>query len=295
MNPYSTITIIYNPHSTGNGKTLAHKLQKDLKTRLPGQKVDVTPTEYAGHAEVLAYELAKASKHPLIISASGDGGYNEVINGLMRARAEGAKPVAGLLPAGNANDHFRNLHQGEMTASIEQHKEKNIDLLVLSTVKQSQSLTRYAHSYIGVGLTPKVGQELNKTRLNFLKETWIVIKVLLFLEPVHLRVGGRVRVYDSLIFSNIKKMSKILSIAKHAQVDDGKFEVTAFYRRNKIKLILSLLTVTTLGYNTGIQTKKFSFQTLRPVLVQLDGEIQMLEAGSRVTITLERTTLPCIV
>lgn len=295
MSPYSTITIIYNPNSTGPGKRLAEELASSLRPRLPDQKVDVTPTQHAGHAETLAYELARGSKNPLIISASGDGGYNEVVNGLMRAKNEGANPTAGLLPAGNANDHFHNLHEGNMAESIMKGNGKDIDLLVLKTIKQGKSLTRYAHSYIGVGLTPKVGQELNKTSLNFFKEAWIVLKVLFFLQPVQLRVDGKTRTYDSLIFSNVKKMSKVLSIAKHAEVDDDRFEVTTFYRRNKFKLIASLLRATTKGLRDGMQTKQFSFQTLRPVLIQLDGEILMLEAGSRTIITLEHAVLPCIV
>jgi diacylglycerol kinase (ATP) len=111
---YPLIAVIYNPNSTGSSKELATEFSKRLKKRLPDQAIELIATEHAGHGEEIAYELAKKYKRPLIISSSGDGGYHEVINGLMKAQHEGAHPVAGLLPAGNANDHHRNVTRGEL-------------------------------------------------------------------------------------------------------------------------------------------------------------------------------------
>lgn len=295
MARYSAITIIYNPNSTGSGKRQARRLEKKLHSKLPHMPVHVAATEYAGHAETLAYEAAMGSKHPLIISASGDGGYHEVINGLMQAVRDGAEPVAGLLPAGNANDHHRNLHRGDIAEAIEKQHEQVVDLLKLTAVSEGRPITRYAHSYIGVGLTPKVSQELNKTNLNRLKEMWIVTKVLVFLQPVRLVIHGEARTYDSLIFSNVAKMAKVMSISKQSRPDDGVFEVTAFRRRNKLRLIASLLKATTTGYTAGEQTSEFSFETMRPILVQLDGEIMAADAETTLTVSIDAKRLRCII
>ena len=115
---FSTIAIIYNPNSTGSSRKLAEEYANILQKRMPAQKIELIGTEHAGHAEELAYSIAKNSKHPLIISSSGDGGYNEVINGAYKAREEGANPITSLLPAGNANDHFRNLSSDDLVEHI---------------------------------------------------------------------------------------------------------------------------------------------------------------------------------
>jgi diacylglycerol kinase family enzyme len=259
------------------------------------QKVEVVATERAGHAEVLAYELAQASRNPLIISASGDGGYNEVINGLMKAQSEGAKSTAGLLPAGNANDHFSSLHEKDFVEAVINGKSRRIDLLKLVTTRNDQPLERYAHSYIGLGLTSQAGRELNKNQLNMFKEAWIVLRVLLWLRPVRLSINSQVRSYDSLVFSNIDRMSKIFSVSKKAKANDGKFEMSAFPSHGKFKLIMSLLKAGTMGLSNVEQIDKFKFQTLRPTLIQLDGEITTIDTGAQTTIKLEKSVLDCIV
>jgi diacylglycerol kinase family enzyme len=293
--PYTAAAIIYNPNSTGSGKDLARQLKTDLASAVPGLAVTLIPTEHPGHGEELAYELATATKHPLIISSSGDGGYHEVVNGLMRAIREGATPVAGLLPAGNANDHFHSLHKGDVAAAIAAGHERSIDLLKLAATVDGRPFERYAHSYIGLGLTPQAGHELNQTKLNLIKEIGIVLKVLFFLRPVRLIVHNHPRLYDSLIFSNIEKMSKVLSLAEQAAPTDGKFEITAFRRRNKLRLIASLIRASTTGLKGATQATSFQFRTTHSTLTQLDGEIITLDAATDARIALQPSALSCII
>lgn len=298
MRTYSAITIIYNPHSTRRAKQLAQQLKTELKRRLPRQKVHLAATKRAGHAETLAYKLAKATKRPLIISASGDGGYHEVVNGLVRAQAEGATPTAGLLPAGNANDHFRNLHaREELSEQIANDNARNIDLLKFRYVQDGQRQQRYAHSYIGLGLTPQAARELNQHELSKHKslEVWLVAKAIISLRAIRLEVGDNIRHYDSLIFSNVPRMSKYLSLSDIGSAQDGKFEVTAFRRRNKFRLLLTLVTASTRGLKGTNQSKSFRFRTIKPQLVQLDGEIIQIDADSSATVSIDRGLLRCIV
>ncbi|MBC7942921.1 acylglycerol kinase family protein, partial [Candidatus Saccharibacteria bacterium] len=160
---YTTVAVIYNPNSTGPSETLAKIFETNLRLKLPKQKIELIATEHAGHGEELAYLIAKSSKNPLIISSSGDGGYHEVINGVMKAQNEGFQSITGLLPAGNANDHYNNLHNEDIIDLIIKNKTKKIDLLKIVSTSKGKSIERYAHSYIGFGLTPSVGKELNKT------------------------------------------------------------------------------------------------------------------------------------
>ncbi len=294
-NAFSSISIIFNPNSTGNGKAMAKDLKSGLRKRYPDQNVRLIPTLHAGHAEELAYKLAKASQRPLIISASGDGGYHEVINGIVRANNEGSGGVAGLLPAGNANDHYHDVHKGDIGEAISTYKTKKIDLLELNTRVGGKEFKRYAHSYIGFGLTPKVGQELNKIELNWFNELIIAAKALFVLRPVKIMVNGRQRSYHSVIFSNVSIMSKVLNLSPTASNTDGLFELTIFKRRHKIKLLLKLLSASTAGLENAQSLKEFHFRSIKQILVQLDGEISTIDANSKVSIKVAPKVLECIV
>lgn len=292
---YSAISIIYNPRSTGSSETLARALQRDILAKMPEQDVSLSPTGYARHAEELAYSLAKKYHRPLIISSSGDGGYHEVVNGIIKAQQEGYQAVAGLLPAGNANDHYRNLHTENFVELIAQGKERAVDILKFEGVSEGRPVLRYGHSYIGFGLTPFVGKHLNKNKLNIFNEVWIVAKALFSLRPVKLNLGKKSHHYDSVIFSNVASMSKYLKIANPSRVDDGKFEVTIFRRRSKLKLIALLLRASIAGVSEDMRVEEFSLKVIKRTLVQIDGEILTLDAHSQVKISIKQRALPCIV
>lgn len=292
---YTTIAIIYNPISTGSSERLARDLEKRLRADLPGQAIELIGTEYKGHGSELAYSIAMASKRPLIISSSGDGGYHEVINGAMRAQNEGAHPTTGVLPAGNANDHHRNLHDEDIVSKIKQQKSTKIDLLMMNGISKGEKVELYAHSYIGLGLTPFVGKELNKTKLNAMAETWVVIRALLSLRSVKLKMNGIVGRYESIIFSNVDTMSKYLSVSQSSSMTDGKFEVTIFGHRSKLQLIATLLKASTQGVKEDHRVGKFSLQTVHKTLVQADGEVIALDAKSNIDIIVQPQVLSCIV
>lgn len=292
---YTTIAIIYNPNSTGSSGQMAKELEAQLKERFPKQKVELIATKRIGHGKELAYSIAMASKNPLIISSSGDGGYHDVVNGAMRAQKEGAHPTTGLLPAGNANDHYRNLHGDDLLDRIEQQTSTKIDLLKINSVSDGERIELYAHSYIGFGLTPFVGKELNKTKLNAIRESWLVVRSLFAMKSVKLKIGDQPRRYESVIFSNVDTMSKYLAVSEPSSVTDGKFEVTIFERRSKLQLIMTLLKASTQGVQEDHAVHEFSLQTVNKTLVQADGEIITLDAGSNVDITVEPQVLECIV
>ena len=295
MKAYTAISIIYNPNSTGPSQANARKLEKELQATPLRKIVKVIPTKHAGHAESLAYRLSKASKRPLIIMSSGDGGYHEAINGALRAQTEGATPTCGLLPSGNANDHYRNLHEQPLAKQILEGKRRRIDVLEIQTTIEGQPWQRYAHSYIGVGLTPKVAMELNKVKLNRLRESWIVIKTLHTMKATRLIIRGKERRYDSLIFSNIGSMSKILSLSDSAELTDGKFEVISFRSHSKLYLLRQLLKAVTIGLHATRRTDHYSFTTVRPLRVQMDGELCRIGADTLVAVKLQPKLLHCII
>lgn len=292
---YTIIAVIYNPNSTGSSKTMAETFVTDVRSRLPKQKIDLIATEHAGHAGELAYEIAKKATSSLIVSSSGDGGYNEVVNGAMKAQQEGATVTTGILPAGNANDHHRNLSDGNIVDMIAEGDTKTIDLLKIKSISNGAEIERYAHSYIGVGFTPKIAKVLNKNKLNIFNEVWLVARMLILVKPIRLKVGKKVKHYESVIFSNVDSMSKYLKISSPSPITDGRFEVTIFKRRHKLKFILTLLKASFTGVKEDKKVTEFTFETVDKTLVQMDGEVLTLDAGVPVTTTIESQVLRCVV
>jgi diacylglycerol kinase (ATP) len=291
---YSTVTIIFNPHSTGPSELYAKRLQRELRKLFPDLKAELKPTKYAGHAEKLAYARAKATKKPLIISSSGDGGYNEVMNGAMRAQSEGATPVCAVLAAGNANDHGRTLQSRPLIEAIKEGKETRLDLLKARYKTRGQEKVRYAHSYIGLGLTPVVAVELNKTSLNALKELWIVLKTFYKFRPFKIKVKGLRQTLDSILFTNIGDMAKVLTVAKNAKPDDGLFEIVTFPHSAKLRLARRLAKASMGGLQQTKRASEYSFMVLKKMPVQFDGEVQFIDKDSHVRITSEHRVLRTI-
>lgn len=292
---FDAITILYNPNSTGSGKQHALELWEALQER--GLKASVTPTEYAGHAEKLAYNLSKACKRPLIISASGDGGYHEVINGALRAQLEGAHPVTSLLPSGNANDHHSALTQEKPIADlIAEGCIRSIDALSLRVTKDATSWERFAHSYIGLGITAQAGSELNKVQLNVFNQVWIVLRSLFNIRPVYVVEDGRTKTYKSIVFSNINRMSKVFSMHDDCAVDDGEFEIAKVPDKGWLGFFRFMLKALHKGSNVAhLQAMHYEVMVARPCNVQLDGEVRHIAADSTIQVGIRARTLRCII
>jgi diacylglycerol kinase family enzyme len=279
---YSGIYIIYNPNSTGDSKSQAFGLKKALKAGIKGMTITCIATQRAGHGEELACELAKSEPRPLIISASGDGGYNEVVNGVVAAG--NAQAVCAVVPAGNANDHSRTVQDGPLAKAIIKRHIVKIDLLEAEMRQNGATSTRYAHSYIGLGLTPIIAVELNKHSLNAMQEMFIVVKTFLKYRPFKITHNGKLYKLDSLLFGNINQMAKVLTIAPKNRPADGKFEVILFPTGQKWSLIRRLVKAAVSKLENVQRAKEYTFTVRKNMPMQLDGEVVTLQAGSKVTI-----------
>jgi diacylglycerol kinase (ATP) len=291
---YTSVDIIYNPKSTGPSSRYAKDLKHRLERVFPDLTINLQRTKHAGHAVEIAYECAKASKQPLIVSSSGDGGYNEAINGAMRAQEEGARPICAVLAAGNANDHSRTLQNQELFRGIVKGTTKSIDLLKITYRKDGQPESRYAHSYVGLGLTPVVAVELNKTDLNALNEAWIVMKTFYKFRPFKIQRGSKLLTLDSIVFTNIGQMAKILKISKTARPDDGLFEVITFPHSHKLELIKKLATASVTGLEQSKHYKSYKFTVLKEMPIQFDGEVDSIDKHSTVHVKSEHKILRTI-
>ncbi len=282
---FESIVIIFNPNSTGDARRLAEGLQSELKGLL-SYPVDIRlqPTAHAGHAVELARDAVSGGGDVLVVSVSGDGGYNEVVNGVM----QGGNPqaVCAVLGAGNANDHRRSTGTQPLGEAIAAGSVRSIDLLRVHAGNGSDSPVEYAHSYVGFGLTPVVAIDLEKGGKGALKEMVAVMRAFSKFEPFEIRqADGKRRRLDSLVLANIPEMAKYATLSNaDDKPADGKFEVVLFAHRPKWRVLLMALRAATLGLGHQPSMSSYSFTTIEPLAYQIDGEVKSVDANTPVRI-----------
>lgn len=282
---FDSIVIIFNPNSTGDAPKLAAELKTRLTDLLPyPAALTLQPTSHAGHAVELARDAAGSDGKVLVVSVSGDGGYNEVVTGVMQAR--NPDTVCAVLAAGNANDHRRTTRTQPLEAAIAGGKVRHIDLLTMRTGENPDSPIEYAHSYIGFGLTPVMAIDLEKGSKGALKEMFSVMRTFSKFQPFEIRqASGKRRKFDSLVLANISEMAKYATLSEaDDEASDGKFEVVIFPHRSKLRVLLTALRATTRGLGHQPSVRDYTFTTLKPLPYQIDGEVKSVEAHTQVTI-----------
>lgn len=287
--PFTKIAIIYNPNSTGDSKDNATELATHLKKRLPKSiKVELIATQSAGHAEDLARELASGTQKVLLVSSSGDGGFNEVLNGLLAANNPNAAAI--VLPSGNANDHHEATSERSVEEKIISPKVESVDAIKLTGMKDGATFERHAHSYIGAGLTAYIGKKLTEATLNPINEKLLVLKYLFLFKGVTLKVEPDVRWhrYSSVVFGNIGKMSKIIKLAPEADYDDGKMEVYEHKTNSTLKTVTMLVFGSMFGLSANAQLKQLSFISKHSIEAQFDGEVIVLDGNQPITVSVDR-------
>jgi len=292
MQAIDTVYVIYNPNSTGRSKKKAEQFASAVRKRTEA-RVKLIPTKHAGHAEEIAQRYAD-KRGVLLVSSSGDGGYHELINGVMMTAGHTA--VVGVLPSGNANDHYHALHSGNVPSRIAHGDTAMVDLLEVTVSSGDATWHRYAHSYGGLGITPHIGEKLTKAQLNPLKEVWLVVRHFFSSRPVQITTSdGHAHQYDSVIFSNIPRMSKLLTVAADASPHDGKFEVTRVKSGSIMNLVRFFFFAWTRGIRKPLVTDRYSFVSQLPFQMQLDGEVFSFDAGSEVVVRIAHGQIETII
>ncbi|WP_457948715.1 diacylglycerol/lipid kinase family protein [Pseudarthrobacter sp. alpha12b] len=289
--PFDRAVVIFNPGRAGMGQRI-EALRRELAADLPGMPVDLRPTDYAGHARGLARTEAGRGA-PLLVSVSGDGGYNEVVNGVMDV--PGSKAVCTVLPAGNANDHFRSLPPRPLRDALRTGGVRHIDLLRVTFRTATGGQVQYAHSYVGFGLTPLMAIGIEKGGKGKVLELVSVARTLSGLRPFELvRDDGATAKFDSLILANISRMAKYGTVSESHYPDDGRFEVVTLPHAGLMKMALMTLRAVTLGLGHQPSVTSFAFSTRDAVPCQIDGEVVHILAGTHVLVESAKGALATI-
>ena len=278
---FDRVVLVFNPAKTGMADWISG-LQRELTAELPDLQVDLMPTEFAGHARDLARSAA-ASGAPFIVSVSGDGGYNEVVNGVMDVPASLA--VCTVLPAGNANDHHRSMMARPLAEAIREGRVHHIDLLRVTFGGAHLGEVRYAHSYVGFGLTPLMAIGIDKGGKGKILELLSVARTLSHLRPFELvRADGATARFDSLILANIARMAKYGTVSEANHPDDGRFEVVTLPHSGRWRMALMTLRAVTVGLGHQPSVSSYAFTTRDAVPCQIDGEVVHVPAGTHVQV-----------
>jgi diacylglycerol kinase (ATP) len=291
---YDRVVLVYNPQSSGDGERRATRCRRELQTQAPHLAVVEVPTEYAGHARVIAEEEARRGR-TLVVSVSGDGGYQEVVEGVMAA-GDGAHSgaVAAVLPAGNANDHHRATARRPLAQAIAAGDVRRLDLLRITIAGEDRP--RWAHSYCGLGITPTVALELERRGKGSLREIVTTIRAFSRFHPFAIDVEGEgPRRFDSLILANTTEMAKYVTLSDDGDPADGQFEVITLPHRSKLRLLAFAVRAAVRGLGPQPHTDRFAFTTLKPMPVQLDGEVLDLAADRHVTVAIAPGALATVV
>lgn len=282
---FDTICLIFNPHSTGDAPELAAKLRDQLTVVLPySPEIRMLPTAHAGHAVDLAREAA-GTPNTLVVSVSGDGGYHEVVNGVMTAGS--TDTVCAVAAAGNANDHQRTTARQPLARAIAEGQVRAMDLLHLTTGDGPEAHAVYAHSYIGFGLTPVAAIDMEKGNKGALKEMSSVVRTFAKFRPFRIQHtdGTRAKI-DSLLFANIPQMAKYATLSEaEDRPADGQFEVILFPHTAKWKVLLKATRAATTGLGDQPSVARYEFTTLKPTPYQIDGEVRSAPANTTVRVT----------
>ncbi|MFP5073113.1 diacylglycerol/lipid kinase family protein [Pseudonocardia nantongensis] len=278
--PIDSVLVVFNPGSTGDADVLAERLRVELAGARPELLVTLRPTEYAGHARDIARETAAGRGRPLIVSVSGDGGYNEVVNGIMDVPGTGA--AAAVLAAGNANDHDRATARRPLVEAILDGRTERMDLLEMTL---GDTPPQHAHSYIGFGLTPVVALQIEQGGKGTLREVWTTLRSFWAFTPFDIEFAdGHRRRIDNLVFANIGEMAKVAELSEGSRPDDGRFEVVLLEHRPKWRQVAIAVRAALRGLGRQPATAEFRFTVCGPMPVQIDGELDDVAGGTAVRV-----------
>lgn len=289
------VLVIYNPNSTGDSEANARAFAEELRAEQKGNlTVRIKRTTHAGHLEEIAREQARSGREIVLIASSGDGGYHELINGALSDPK--SKVITGVLPSGNANDHYSSLGSDDMAARLARREFARIDTIKVTAVQDGKAWARYAHSYAGLGVSAVAAEDMTRQRPNVLTEKWLLIKSLVTFRSAKIIPENHTHMhrYSSVIFANIPVMSKTLKVAQRSQPDDGKFEINRIRLVAKPWLLIMLLRAATVGLKSSKSIESYSFKTIYPTRIQLDGEVFVLDKDSDVRVESAHQNLRCV-
>jgi YegS/Rv2252/BmrU family lipid kinase len=236
--------LVVNPRS-GGGRT--GKSFDDMRGAIGAAlgDIEIVMTERPGHATDLAQAGSDAG-HPLVVAVGGDGTFNEVVNGVMRAAK---RPEIGLIAQGTGGDFRR-------TLGLEHRLDKYLDALRSGRTRpldigralfdvQGKPHERWFANILSAGMSGLVDRYVADSSRNLggsFAYFGASLRALAACRPGHLRcavtLDGETREERLLAYliamCNGRYFGGGMKVAPMAELDDGRLEVVAMHAPSKL-------------------------------------------------------------
>lgn len=207
----------------------------ELASNIEG--LEVLASDHAGHSIALAREAAIAGYH-FILAVGGDGTVNEVVNGIMQAKADQKTlaPALCVVPAGTANDLAHSLgakaNADHVKQILERGKTRMVDLGIIQQTDQQRYFINIASAGLGGAVVHRMGGSAwMGANLKFM---WAIARTFLSYRRTTLNChfDGQPWKGEALVIAiaNGQRFGSGIYIAPHAQLDDGLLEVVVLGR-----------------------------------------------------------------
>ncbi|MRX55305.1 YegS/Rv2252/BmrU family lipid kinase [Bacillus idriensis] len=284
----NSIYFIINPLA-GNGRSL--RVWKKVKAELERNQADYRSflTEYSGHAEILARQIATIQDYHLktVVGIGGDGTIHEIVNGL----SEFHSVQIGFIPAGSGNDFKRGYNlSSKDPSSIFRRLQRQVNSFDLGQYHTGQ-MNRFFVNSMGAGFDAYVAKlsnemELKKWLNKFRAGSFIYIAALLKglfnYKPnsVTLTVDDTDYVFENVwlaAVSNHPFYGGGMKISPAAKPDDGVLDLIVVHNLSRLKLLL-LFGLVFAGVHTRLKevhtftARKIKIAGAAPLMIHADGE-----------------------
>ncbi len=281
---------IINPHSkSGYGMSIWKKAEAILKEREVSYEARFT--EYTGHAQKLAGQIAHLSRPCTLSVLGGDGTLNEVINGL--AQTEFSHVTLGYIPTGSGNDFARALN---ISCDVEQCINAILSPSQCTAVDiglaRTQENSRYFLVSSGIGydadicrnvMVSPLKKAMNKIHLGKLTYVLIALKLLIQYKgcSVSIRMDKKEITSLTKFFfitgMNIPYEGGGVKFCPEANFQDNLLDICIIGKLSKLK-ILALFPTAFLGKHghfggvTLTKCQRIDISSKAPLPIHCDGE-----------------------
>ncbi len=265
------VQAIINPIAgVGSKRKIPNMLQQMCEDS--GFDLNITFTEYAGHASVVTKEAIEKGAD-CIVAVGGDGTVNEIARAMLHTDA-----VLGIIPRGSGNGLARELH-------IPMESKRALDVILhgrQTVIDCCQANGRVFFCTCGVGFDAAVSQkfagEKHRGSLTYIKNT--IEEYLSYQPEVYDLIADGHSIQEKAFLvacGNASQYGNNAYIAPHANIQDGQMDVTIlspFLPIDIPPLAIQLFTKQ-IDKNSKIRTMKAATLSIirqKPGLMHLDGE-----------------------
>lgn len=256
------LLIIYNNDSRG---TYSIKHIKDLFEK---NKIgyDLVQANGIGTAKRLAN---KAPDNSIIVSVSGDGGLNEVLNGII-----GPNKILAGIPNGTGNDFLNNLGiktPEDFITALKKGYKKKIDIGLVKFHSAGKLTERYFLNSCGIGFNAEVVKNVNR-RLKSVNAP--IAYILSYLKTLY--SYNPIAKLPLIEIVNSPVMARYFELTPKAKINDGYLDVISL---NSVPAKVLFLTISAClnsrVFNLKIKSEQRNYLKIElgEILVHVDGDI----------------------